>query len=137
MSLTLNYYNHNSRFPDHLRGLLRHFADLRDGTHGDGEVTRADKERLFGAAVSHLDRYPRQALTELNDALLLGSGTPDRVRRDQVAQRRRHGPLDARLAGAGTGGDRTGRPGSLLRAQLPPSPPARRDSGSLASQRVQ
>jgi uncharacterized protein YecE (DUF72 family) len=61
--------------PAHLRGLLRHFADLRDGTHGDGAVTRVDKEKLFKAAVKHLARDARQALTELNDSLLLGSGT--------------------------------------------------------------
>lgn len=60
--------------PAHLRGLLRHFADLRDGTHGDTGVTRADKEKLFSAAVTRLDRYARQALTDLNDTLLLGSG---------------------------------------------------------------
>jgi len=63
------------RAPAHLRGLLRHFADLRDGTHGDGAVTRADKERLFHAAVTLLDPYARQALAEMNDALLLGTGT--------------------------------------------------------------
>jgi hypothetical protein len=61
--------------PAHLRGLLRHFADLRDGTHGIGAVTRTDKERLFASAVGHLDRYSRQALAEMNDALLLGTGT--------------------------------------------------------------
>jgi len=61
--------------PVHLRGLLRHFADLRDGTHGDGAVSRADKERLFDAAVSYLDPYARQALDEINETLLLGSGT--------------------------------------------------------------
>lgn len=33
------------RAPGHLRGLLRHFSDLRDGTHGDGAVSRADKGR--------------------------------------------------------------------------------------------
>lgn len=27
--------------PVHLRGLLRHFADLRDGTHGDGAADAA------------------------------------------------------------------------------------------------
>jgi hypothetical protein len=63
------------RAPAHLRGLLRHFADLRDGTHGDGAVTRADKEQLFHAAVTLLDPYTRQALAEMNDALLLGTGT--------------------------------------------------------------
>ena len=61
--------------PSHLRALLRHFADLRDGTHGDGAVTRADKEQLFAAAVTLLDRYARQALSEMNDTLLLGTGS--------------------------------------------------------------
>jgi hypothetical protein len=59
----------------HLQALLRHFADLRDGTYGDGAVTRAEKERLFTIAVSHLDRYAQQALSELNHALLLNTGT--------------------------------------------------------------
>lgn len=63
--------------PAHLSGLLRHFAELRDGTHGNGAVTRADKERLFSTAVMHLNPYARQALVEMNDTLLLGSGTID------------------------------------------------------------
>jgi hypothetical protein len=53
--------------------LLRHFADLRDGTHG-GARPRRDKERLFAAAVRLLDPHARQALEELNTALLLGTG---------------------------------------------------------------
>jgi len=53
--------------------LLRHFADLRDGTHG-GARSRLDKERLFAAAVPLLDPYARQALEELNTDLLLGTG---------------------------------------------------------------
>src|SRR3954451_19772016 len=53
--------------------LLRHFADLRDGTHG-GVRPRPDKERLFAAAVSLLDPYARQALEEINAALLRGTG---------------------------------------------------------------
>ncbi len=61
--------------PDHLRGLLRHFADLRDGSHGDGAASRADKEKLFIAAVAYLAPIARQALGEMNDTLLLASGT--------------------------------------------------------------
>ena len=61
--------------PVHLLGLLRHFADLRDGTHGDGAISRADKELLFAAAVGYLDPFARQTLAEMNNALLLGSGT--------------------------------------------------------------
>ena len=64
-----------NRAPDRLRGLLRHFADLRDGTHGDFAVNRADKEKLFIAAIDYLAPYARQALGEINDALLLSSGT--------------------------------------------------------------
>jgi hypothetical protein len=53
--------------------LLRHFADLRDGTHG-GARSRPDKERVFAAAVPLLDPHARQALEELNTYLLLGTG---------------------------------------------------------------
>jgi hypothetical protein len=53
--------------------LLRHFADLRDGTHG-GARSRRDKEQLFAAAVPLLEPHARQALDELNAALLLGTG---------------------------------------------------------------
>lgn len=63
------------RAPGHLQGLLRHFADLRDGTHGDGAVSRADKEKFFIAAIGYLAPYARQALGEMNGALLLASGT--------------------------------------------------------------
>src|SRR5260370_28047775 len=68
-------YSEIAQAPAHLRGLLRHFADLRDGTEGEGAVPRADKERLFASAVGFLDPYARQALAEMNDALLLGAGT--------------------------------------------------------------
>jgi hypothetical protein len=53
--------------------LLRHFADLRDGTHG-GARSRRDKERLFAAAVSLLDPHSRQALEEINTFLMLATG---------------------------------------------------------------
>jgi hypothetical protein len=53
--------------------LLRHFADLRDGTHG-GAARRHDKERFFSAAVALLDPHARQALSEINTDLLLGTG---------------------------------------------------------------
>jgi hypothetical protein len=54
-----------SQAPAHLRGLLRHFADLRDGTHGDGAVTRAEKERLFASAVGRLDLCLAKPIREL------------------------------------------------------------------------
>src|SRR6266699_3543766 len=59
--------------PEYTAELLRHFADLRDGTHG-GARSRGDKERLFAAAVPLLDPHARQALDELNTYLLLGTG---------------------------------------------------------------
>jgi hypothetical protein len=73
--------------PAYTAELLRHFADLRDGTHG-GAVSREDKERLFTAAITLLDPHARQPLTEINAALLLGAGevtaTGLRHRRDGI-----------------------------------------------------
>lgn len=57
----------------HIAELLRHFADLRDGVHG-GAVSRQDKERVFADTVALLDPYAHQALNEINDGLLLGTG---------------------------------------------------------------
>jgi len=67
--------------PEYTAELLRHFADLRDGTHG-GASSRQGKERLFTAAVALLDPHARQALHEINADLLLGGGevTATRVR---------------------------------------------------------
>lgn len=59
--------------PDYTTELLRHFADLRDDMHG-GAVSRPDKERVFIAAAALLDPHARQALTEINADLLLGTG---------------------------------------------------------------
>jgi hypothetical protein len=59
--------------PEYTAELLRHFADLRDGTHGDARPRRA-KERLFTAAVALLDPHARRALEEINTDLLLGTG---------------------------------------------------------------
>jgi hypothetical protein len=59
--------------PEHTGALLRHFADLRDGSHG-GAISRSDKERLFTAAVALLDPYARQALREIDAGLLLNAG---------------------------------------------------------------
>jgi len=59
--------------PECTAELLRHFADLRYGTHGDAR-SRRDKERLFTAAVALLDPHARRALEEINTDLLLGTG---------------------------------------------------------------
>jgi len=58
---------------DYTAELLRHFADLRDGTHG-GAISRRDKESFFTPAVRLLDPYARQSLGEINTDLLLGTG---------------------------------------------------------------
>lgn len=62
-----------SPLPEYTGELLRHFADLRDGTHGDA-TSREDKERLFTAAAGLLDPHARQALMDMNADLLLDTG---------------------------------------------------------------
>src|SRR5437899_12830983 len=59
--------------PAYITSLIRHFEDLRDGTHG-GSATRKDKETHFQKAVQLLTPIARQVLTEVNKALLLESG---------------------------------------------------------------
>jgi hypothetical protein len=59
--------------PAYTAALLRHFVDLRDGTHG-GASSRRDKERLFATEVALLDPYARQVLDEVNRYLLLYAG---------------------------------------------------------------
>lgn len=58
----------------HVVALLRHFVDLRDGTHA-GQVRRVDKEAAFVESVTILDPYARQVLDEINETLLLTTGT--------------------------------------------------------------
>jgi hypothetical protein len=60
--------------PAPLDALTRHFTDLREGTHA-GREDRAGKERAFLAALGFLDSPARQALTEFDTHLLLGTGT--------------------------------------------------------------
>jgi hypothetical protein len=91
--------NMDSLRPEYTAELFRHFADLRDGTHG-GASSRRDKERLFTAAVVLLDPHARQPLHEINTHLLLGTGEPDRHRRSTPRRRCRSrlGTLMARAA---------------------------------------
>jgi hypothetical protein len=72
--------------PESTGALIRHFADLRDGSHG-GLTGRLDKGRLFAEAVALLDPYARQALDEINADLLLDTGeiSPIGVRRSTTA----------------------------------------------------
>ncbi len=58
----------------HVNALLRHFGDLRDGSHGDVR-SRRGKESLFLATVVLLTPYALQALEEVNTHLLNGTGT--------------------------------------------------------------
>ena len=59
--------------PGHLTALMRHFIDLRDGTHG-GSSSRHDKEAHFAHAVELLEPVARQALDEINTHLMLNTG---------------------------------------------------------------
>jgi hypothetical protein len=59
--------------PAYIVSLIRHFADLRDGTHG-GSTSRRDKEAHFEREVQLLAPIARQVLTEMNTFLLLGTG---------------------------------------------------------------
>jgi hypothetical protein len=68
--------------PAYITSLIRHFADLRDGTHG-GSTSRSDKEDHFEKEVQLLAPIARQVLTEMNTSLLLDTGqrSEERVRR--------------------------------------------------------
>src|SRR5260370_14176240 len=62
-----------SAIPAYITSLIRHFEDLRDGTHG-GSATRMDKEAHFEKAVQLLAPIARQVLIEINRSLLLNTG---------------------------------------------------------------
>src|SRR2546423_2672784 len=59
--------------PVYTAALLRHFVDLRDGTHG-GVSSRQDKEHLYTAAIALLDPHARRVLEEINRHLLRDTG---------------------------------------------------------------
>jgi hypothetical protein len=62
-----------SAIPAYITSLIRHFEDLRDGTHG-GSASRKDKEAHFEKAVQLLAPIARRFLTEINTSLLLDTG---------------------------------------------------------------
>ena len=62
-----------SAIPAYITSLIRHFEDLRDGTHG-GSSSRKDKEAHFTSEVHLLAPVARQVLTEMNTSLLLDTG---------------------------------------------------------------
>ena len=57
----------------YITSLIRHFEDLRDGTHG-GSTTRKDKEAHFEKSVQLLAPIARRVLNEMNTNLLLDTG---------------------------------------------------------------
>ena len=63
----------SSSIPPYITSLIRHFEDLRDGTHG-GSESRKDKETHFEKAVQLLAPIARQVLDEVNTSLLRGTG---------------------------------------------------------------
>jgi hypothetical protein len=62
-----------SAIPAYITSLIRHFEDLRDGTHG-GSANRKDKEAHFEKAVQLLSPIARQVLSEMNASLILNTG---------------------------------------------------------------
>ena len=62
-----------STMPAYITSLIRHFEDLRDGTHG-GSASREDKEAHFENAVQLLAPVARQVLNEMNMNLLRDTG---------------------------------------------------------------
>jgi hypothetical protein len=59
--------------PAYITSLIRHFEDLRDGTHG-GSASREGKEAHFERAVQLLAPIARKVLAEMNTSLLLDTG---------------------------------------------------------------
>ena len=82
-----------SAIPAYITSLIRHFEDLRDGTHG-GSAIRRNKEAHFEKAVQLLAPIARQVLTEINTSLLLGTGQLT----ETGLQRTADGGLDASWA---------------------------------------
>jgi hypothetical protein len=62
-----------STIPAYITSLMRHFEDLRDGTHG-GAASREGKEAHFERAVQLLAPVAREVLIEMNTTLLLDTG---------------------------------------------------------------
>src|SRR5947208_14017957 len=62
-----------SATPAYITSLIRHFEDLRDGTHG-GSASRKDKEAHFEKEVQLLAPIARQVLNEMNMNLLRDTG---------------------------------------------------------------
>jgi hypothetical protein len=123
------------KIPAYITSLIRHFEDLRDGTHG-GSASRQDKEAHFEKAVQLLAPIARQVLTEMNTSLLLGTGQLT----ETGLQRTADGGLDASWALSWPEQRASGvqpHAPSLFRRRLPSPASSRNDRSRLASERVQ
>jgi hypothetical protein len=72
--------------PAYITSLIRHFEDLRDGTHG-GSTSRKEKEAHFENAVQLLAPVARQVLNEMNTSLLLDTGQVTETGLRRIADR--------------------------------------------------
>jgi hypothetical protein len=72
--------------PAYISSLIRHFEDLRDGTHG-GSTSRKEKEAHFENAVQLLAPVARQVLNEMNTSLLLDTGQVTETGLRRIADR--------------------------------------------------
>lgn len=72
MTTTAPRYDTSARL---FSGLLRHFADLRDMSHGDDAVTRQEKEAHFATSAELLSPVVHEVLGQLDESLLQGQGT--------------------------------------------------------------
>ena|SRR5712671_2427092 len=124
-----------SAIPAYITSLIRHFEDLRDGTHG-GSATRKDKEAHFEKAVQLLAPIARQVLIEINRSLLLNTGQLTETGLRRIAD----GGLNASWV---LSWPEQGQPGSTQSCYKPISEAAsttsssRDDSSRLAAKRVQ
>src|SRR5580700_1160017 len=125
-----------STIPAYIPSLIRHFEDLRDGTHG-GSASRKDKEAHFEKAVQLLAPIARQVLNEMNMHLLRDTGqlTESGLRRTP------DGGLNASWALSWPEQQAAGIEPIVLQAyfggRLPPPSSSRHDSPRLAVERIQ
>ena len=114
---------------------MRHFEDLREGTHG-GSASREDKESHFEKAVQLMAPIARQVLTEMNIHLLRDTGqlTESGLRRTP------DGGLNASWALSWSEQRAAGiepiRAPSPFWRRLPPPSSSRHDSPRLAVERI-